>query len=79
MLEYLKSEQCIDCGYNDHPAALQFDHIRDVKTAAISVMMVNGCSWKTILIEIKKCEIRCANCHSIRTAEEFGYYTKREL
>ena len=32
-----------------------------------------GCDLKTVIREIKKCEIRCANCHRRRTARQFGW------
>ena len=57
---------CVDCGYNDHPQALQFDHIRD-KRANVSNMIRSDYSWNEIKKEIAKCEVVCANCHSIRT------------
>jgi len=59
---------CKDCGYADHSQALQFDHINDDKKASVSNLIRSDYSWKTILKEIEKCEIRCANCHAIMTA-----------
>ena len=44
------------------------------KRDAISNMVNRGYSWKSILIEIDKCDIRCANCHRRRTAKQFGWY-----
>jgi hypothetical protein len=32
-------------------------------------MIYNGNSLSVIKTEIRKCEIRCANCHTIITAE----------
>ena len=56
---------CTDCGYNESPVALQFDHINDDKKFGIG----NGrCrSLKSLQAEIDKCEVVCANCHHIRT------------
>lgn len=57
---------CVDCGYNKHPDALDFDHT-DGKTRNIGTLR----SMKRVLEEIErhKCEVVCANCHRIRTAE----------
>lgn len=58
---------CVDCGYSSHLAALDFDHI-DPKTklftvsSAIQTMSVAVCE-----AEAFKCEIRCANCHRVKT------------
>jgi aerobic-type carbon monoxide dehydrogenase small subunit (CoxS/CutS family) len=63
---------CIDCGYAEHAQALQFDHISDNKKASVS----------TILEEINKCEIRCANCHAVMTAyrkTQYGNYSSVSL
>lgn len=71
--EYKASHGCADCGEDD-PVVLDFDH-DDVesKTKAISDMIRCGNSWKNILSEIKKCTVRCANCHRRRTAKQFGW------
>ncbi len=61
--KYKLSRGCKDCGYRKHHSALDFDHIRGVKK-------LNVCFAKSISqakIEIKKCEVVCANCHRTRT------------
>jgi len=51
---------CVDCGYNKHPAALDFDHVNGKK------ILVSSCkSIAAANIEIEKCEARCSNCHRI--------------
>jgi len=55
---------CRDCGYNAHPAALDFDHVRGRKIRTVS----QTTTLAQALSEIAKCEIRCANCHRIATA-----------
>ncbi len=62
---YKMMSGCVDCGYRGDPRALQFDHVRGVKLGTVSSMLT--CSWKRIVAEIEKCEIRCANCHMIKT------------
>lgn len=70
---YLLEHPCVDCGESD-PVVLEFDHVRGIKTAEISAMARNACSWERIREEIDKCDVRCANCHRRRTAEQFGFY-----
>jgi hypothetical protein len=31
-------------------------------------------SWPTILKELSKCDVRCANCHRRRTARDFKWF-----
>ena len=56
---------CIDCSYRDDPRALQFDHVRGEKIRAVSSMVT--CSLEHLIAEIEKCDVRCANCHIIKT------------
>ena len=56
---------CHDCGYRDDPRALQFDHVRGVKLKAVSAMVTY--SLEHLIAEIEKCDVRCANCHIIKT------------
>lgn len=64
---YKLERGCIDCGYRDHAVALDFDHVSGKKDFALS--RAYGKSWKRILAELEKCEVRCANCHRVKTAE----------
>lgn len=65
----LKLERgCMDCGFNAHPAALEFDHVSGEKSFDVAEAMVRR-GLARIMEEIEKCEVVCANCHAIRTAE----------
>ncbi len=78
LFRYLSKHPCIDCGEGD-VVVLDFDHRYD-KRMAITQMMKNCYALETIKKEIKKCEVRCANCHRRRTAIECGYWKiKRQL
>lgn len=61
--------RCVDCGFNKHHTALEFDHVRGEKLDAISNMLNHMIAFETILKEVEKCELVCANCHAIRTYE----------
>lgn len=73
--EYLLAHPCIDCG-ESNPLVLEFDHKREKKAAIVDLMQRHA-RWSEILVEIEKCDVRCANCHRRRTALARGYY--REL
>lgn len=70
--EYKVSRGCNICGFDKHPAALDFHH-RIQKDKLFSVA-----SWKlrtsnaNLLAEIEKCDILCANCHRIKHFEELN-------
>jgi hypothetical protein len=68
---YLRSHPCVDCGETDI-VVLDFDHQRD-KRFNIAAMIADGHSWSSILAEIEKCEVVCANDHRRRTARVFGW------
>jgi hypothetical protein len=59
---YLRTHPCLDCGESD-PVVLDFDHVRGKKVKNLSYMMNAGYRLWRIEEEIKKCEVRCANCH----------------
>ena len=66
-LQAIKLERgCADCGYNAHPAALDFDHRPGVKKLFNLANMSNA-TWTQVEAEVAKCDVVCANCHRIRT------------
>ncbi|MEY4278281.1 MAG: hypothetical protein RL377_285 [Bacteroidota bacterium] len=69
--DYLIGKSCIDCGEVD-PIVLEFDHFENKKDNISEI--IQNCSIEKIELEIKKCNIRCANCHRRKTAIELGYY-----
>ncbi|OLD51502.1 MAG: hypothetical protein AUI58_07205 [Chloroflexi bacterium 13_1_40CM_2_70_6] len=75
VLEYLDAHPCVDCGMDDS-VVLDFDH-RGEKTAAVSTLVRQARTWSEVTAEIKKCEVRCANCHARRTAKEIRAYRVR--
>ena len=60
-----KNVPCADCGKRYPSYVMQFDHIG--KKNFNIAQAVNGISKKTLMEEIKLCEVVCANCHSERT------------
>jgi hypothetical protein len=69
---YLLTHPCVDCG-ETRPPVLEFDHINNDKEFNISHMVSSAFSIKRIEAEITKCEVRCANCHRIKTAKQYEY------
>jgi len=71
VLDYKKRSKCSDCGLSgvQYPEVLDFDHINDNKEFNISEFRRHTSGFNKVKKEIKKCEIVCANCHRIRTAE----------
>ena len=60
---------CVDCGYSERPEALDWDHVRGVKVASLGAMVAGLATIEELDAEMAKCEVRCANCHRIRTAD----------
>ena len=76
ILNYLIAHPCVDCGNTDI-RVLDFDHVYGKKSKNISEM-IQSSSWEAIESEIAKCEVRCANCHRIKTMER-GRWWRFEL
>jgi hypothetical protein len=70
MVNAIKLERgCLDCGYNADPAALHFDH-RVPAEKLFTVAKAMSYSLPKLMAEIAKCDVRCANCHAIRSVRE---------
>ena len=69
VIDYLLDHPCIDCGCDD-VRVLEFDH-RDpaTKVAGVCELVNQLRSWALIADEIAQCDVRCRNCHVIRTHE----------
>jgi hypothetical protein len=68
---YKKKMRCHRCPESREPC-LDFHHIDpSTKKFEIKKMMKKGsCSLETLLQEVHKCEVLCANCHRIHHWEE---------
>lgn len=71
IVDYLLEHPCVDCGEQD-PFVLQFDHVRGVKVKDVN-RLSHLAGWDAVAEEIAKCDVRCANCHTRRTATQFGW------
>lgn len=60
----LKGGKCLICGYNKNNAALSFHHTEDNdKEFKLSIRECSNNSIETLLKELEKCILLCANCH----------------
>ncbi len=66
----LKEVPCTDCGVEYPHYVMDFDHVRGEKIGNINVLRTRR-SIESLMDEIDKCEIVCANCHRVRTFERY--------
>jgi len=73
-----ETHPCVGCGEAD-PVVLDFDH-RDPKKKSFNVASAPGLVRKRsrIVAEIKKCDMRCANCHRRRSFKK-GHGNQRKF
>lgn len=71
LYDYLLAHPC-SCGEVD-PRVLDFDH-DNPKEKSFDVSRMLGYSWDLVLAEIKKCTVRCSNCHRRRTSIQQNWY-----
>jgi hypothetical protein len=64
--------KCVDCGITDD-RVLEFDHIRDDKIDGVKRLADGLASLERLKTEMRKCEVRCCNCHRIKTQEQLGW------
>ena len=71
---YLLEHPCVDCGEADL-RVLDLDHDDpSQKTENVGRLVTLSLPWSTVLAEIEKCSVRCANCHRRRTADAFKWW-----
>lgn len=71
IIEFFKSNPCVDCGNSDM-RVLEFDHVRGDKFCGVGKLAREGRNLELVKQEIAKCEVRCKNCHTIKTYERMG-------
>lgn len=69
---------CADCGGFFPAVCMDFDHIADDKSDAVSKMVMDGRPWTLIEAEMAKCEVVCANCHRLRTSGRYARLSEAE-
>jgi len=78
--EFRLTLKCEECGEN-HPACIDFHHKDGSKKRDnICSMVLKGFSKESIIREIQKCQILCANCHrKLHFGNNHDYRTKKEI
>jgi|ERR1035437_2383710 hypothetical protein len=70
LLYKLKDRPCKDCEKQYWPWQMDFNHVKGIKEFSIDMATVKDFSKQRILLEVSKCEIVCANCHSDKTLKD---------
>jgi len=74
LFDFFRTHPCVDCGETD-PVVLEFDRRSD---KAFSIAQgLRDRSWPSLLKEMAKCDVVCANCHRRRTALRGGFARAR--
>lgn len=69
-IDFLKTKSCVDCGNTDI-RTFEFDH-KSNKSFNIATR-AGRIPLDTLMLEINKCDVVCANCHKIRTSAQQGW------
>ena len=62
--------KCVKCGYDRHPAAMEFHH-RDGEKKEFEIGGIANKKWSIIKKELLKCNLLCSNCHRIEHSTRF--------
>lgn len=76
MICELKAQPCVDCGGTFPCVAMDFDH-RDPLMKLFTVSQGLMRSLESLLAEVAKCDLVCANCHRVRTRDRRGNVNPR--
>jgi hypothetical protein len=69
LYQHREQQGCVDCGIKD-PRVLEFDHLKNKKFNLGQAHMIRGLTIAQVKREVKKCVVRCSNCHKIKTHNE---------
>lgn len=70
----LLGNKCEVCGtaYNGKNAAIfEFDHLNPEEKETGITRLFRNVTWSSILVELRKCRLVCANCHNIKHGGEW--------
>ena len=73
--EKLRRRECVDCGLqvtSETWRDFDFDH-RDPSQKSATVSQMMGKDTEAIIVEMAKCDLRCAICHRRKTIAERDY------
>ena len=80
LIRQFKKKPCADCGIEYPPICMDFDHrdpsaklrIKTGKSRRTINMAAIAKTFRlsTVLAEIAKCDVVCANCHRLRTEKQ---------
>ena len=69
MIDAIKtSAGCLDCGWNEWPEALDFDHVPERGEKLFTIGHDFDVALEKLLAEMSKCDIICVHCHRDRTS-----------
>ena len=69
------NKPCVDCNKIYHPSSLVFDHVKN-KSEGVGSLVRSGYAWSVIKKEIDKCQVRCQNCHFLKTSRQFNHWVE---
>jgi len=66
--EFKTNRRCTDCKQKFHYSRMSYDHVRGEKKFTFGESLL-GVTEEDLWEEIKKCKIRCLDCHRERELE----------
>jgi len=67
VLEQLRQQPCADCGGAYPSCVMEFDHRVPSQKLYLVSRMPGRVKLETLMAEVAKCDVVCANCHRVRT------------
>ena len=75
--------KCVSCDYNRYQEVFDLHHLNPLKkNFSFGSIRANPKAWSTIVIELRKCVLLCANCHreveaGYKTVENIQYFNEQ--